>query len=1056
MSLYEGAVKRPILTVLCFIAIAIFGIYSYTKLPIDQLPDIETNTVMVYTYYAGVDAQEIENNVTKVIEGTLNSCKYLKHITSKSADNTSIITLEFEYGHDIDDLTNDVRDKLGMISMQLPDGVSDPILFKFDTSMMPILMLAVTAEQSSSALYKLLEENVTNPLARVPGVGTVSIVGAPQREIYVYCDPQKLEGYNLTVEAISGIIAAENRNLSGGSIDIGNETYTLRIKGEFDDPMEMENFIIASVGGRNIYLKDVAKVVDTNQEKAQESYTNGKRGASIMIQKQSGANTVEICRKVNKMLPELQKNLPNDIKISTINDGSLDIIMMVNALAETILLALLFVVVIVYLFTGRWRATIVIALTIPISLLVSFIYLAVSGGSLNVISLLCLTIAIGMVVDDAIVVLENTTTYIDRGADPKQAAIHATNEVALSVMASTLTIVAVFFPLTLVNGMAGVLFKQLGWIMCVVIAMSLIISITLTPMLCSKMLRLQRKQTKLHEIIYTPIQKVLDALDNWYTKRINWCTRHRKTIVCACLLIFGASLFTGRFIKTEFFPSAEGNRISATLTLPMNTSAERAKEIASDLSEMWNRKYGNDIVIVNYSVGAADEDNAYAAMRTNGNNIISFTLTLKRLAERSQSLAVLMDKIRADIALVPEVEKSVVNTGSMGMGSSSSAKFEVYGYDFNESDKVAKEFLEKIKLSSSVGEAYMSRDQYLPKYQVDFDREKLSMNGLSMSTAGSFLRNRIYGAIATYFREDGEEYKVMVKYAPEFRQDMSDIENILLYGSGNSAIRVKDVAQVNEYFAPPTIERKDRQRVNTITCMPSSDAVLSDIVEAGQQILSEMNIPLGVSVIVAGDYEEQQKSFKDMGMLALIILMLVFIVMAAQFESLTMPFIIMFSIPFALSGVMVGLALTNTTLNLMSALGAVMLIGIVVKNGIVLIDYTRLCRERGLSAIQSAIKAARSRLRPVLMTSLTTILGMVPMAMSKGEGAEMWVPLGVAAIGGMIFSTLVTLVIVPSLYCITQGISIKKERRKHAKQIAMNKYWEENKSKFIYDKTANK
>lgn len=1056
MSLYEGAVKRPILTVLCFIAIAIFGIYSYTKLPIDQLPDIETNTIMVYTYYAGVDAQEIENNVTKVIEGTLNSCKYLKHITSKSADNTSIITLEFEYGHNIDDLTNDVRDKLGMISMQLPDGVSDPILFKFDTSMMPILMLAVTAEQSSSALYKLLDENIANPLARVPGVGTVSITGAPQREIYVYCDPQKLEGYNLTVEAISNIIAVENRNLSGGTIDIGNETYSLRIKGEFDDPMEMENFIIASVGGKNIYLKDVAKVVDTNQEKAQESYTNSQRGASIMIQKQSGANTVEICRKINKMLPDLMKNLPNDIKISTINDGSLDIIMMVNALAETILLALLFVVIIVYLFTGRWRATIVIALTIPISLLVSFIYLAVSGGSLNVISLLCLTIAIGMVVDDAIVVLENTTTYIDRGADPKQAAIHATNEVALSVMASTLTIVAVFFPLTLVNGMAGVLFKQLGWIMCVIIAMSLIISITLTPMLCSKMLRLQRKQTKLHEVIYTPVKKVLDALDDWYSKRISWCTRHRKTVIFVCILIFAGSLFTGKFIKTEFFPSSEGNRISATLTMPMNTSVEHAKQIASELSDKWQQKYADDITIINYSVGAADEDNAFAAMRTNGSNIITFTITLKRLAERTQKLSVLMDKMRADIAMVPEIEKSIVNTGSMGMGSSSSAKFEVYGYDFNESDKVAKEFLAKLKDVPAVGEAYMSRDQYLPKYQVDFDREKLAMNGLNMSTAGSFLRNRIYGAIATYFREDGEEYKVMVKYAPEFRQDMSDIENILLYGSGNSAVRVKDVAQVNEYFAPPTIERKDRQRVNTITCMPSSDAVLSDIVEAGQKILSEMTIPLGVSIIVAGDYEEQQKSFKDMGLLALIILMLVFIVMAAQFESLTMPFIIMFSIPFALSGVMVGLSITHTTLNLMSALGAVMLIGIVVKNGIVLIDYTRLCRERGLSAIQSAIKAARSRLRPVLMTSLTTILGMVPMAMSKGEGASMWVPLGVAAIGGMIFSTLVTLVIVPSLYCVTQGVSIKKARRKHAKQIAMNRYWEENKSKFIYDKTANK
>ncbi len=1054
MSLYESAVKRPILTVLCFIAIAIFGIYSYTKLPIDQLPDIETNTVMIYTYYAGVDAQEVENNVTKVLEGTLNSCKFLKHITSKSSDNTSIITLEFEYGHDIDDLTNDVRDKLGMISMQLPDGVSDPILFKFDTSMMPILMLAVTANQSSSALYKLLDENVSNPLARIPGVGTVSIVGAPQREIYVYCDPQKLEGYNLTVEAISNVIAAENRNLTGGTLDIGNETYSLRIKGEFEDPSEIEDFVIASIGGRNIYLKDVAKVVDTNQEKSQESYTNGRRGATIMIQKQSGANTVEICRKVKSMLPELQKSLPNDIEISTINDGSEDIVMMIDALAETILLALLFVVIVVYVFTGRWRATIVIALTIPISLLASFIYLAVSGGSLNVISLLCLTIAIGMVVDDAIVVLENTTTYIDRGADPKQAAIHATNEVALSVMASTLTIVAVFFPLTLVNGMAGVLFKQLGWIMCVIIAMSLLISITLTPMLCSKMLRLQRKQNKVHKVIYTPIQKTLNALDGWYSKRINWCVRHRKSVIAVCLLIFAASLFTGKYIKSEFFPASESNRIQATLTLPMNTSTERSKVIASQLLDLWTEEFGDNIKVLNYSVGSADEDNAFAAMRSNGSNIITFTLTLRHLEERTMRSAVIMDKIRADLAQVPEVERSIVNTGSMGMGSSSSANFEVYGYDFDESDKVAREFLEKIKQVPAVGEAYMSRDQYLPKYQVDFDREKLAMNGLNVSTAGSFLRNRIYGAVATYFREDGEEYKVMVKYAPEFRQNMSDLENILLYGSGNSAIRVKDVAQVNEYFAPPTIERKDRQRVNTITCMPSSDAVLSDIVDAGNQILSEMNIPLGVSVTIAGDYEEQQKSFADMGLLAMIILMLVFIVMASQFESLTMPFIIMFSIPFALSGVMVGLAMTGTTLNIMSALGAVMLIGIVVKNGIVLIDYTRLCRERGLSAIQSAVKAARSRLRPVLMTSLTTILGMVPMATSKGEGSEMWIPLGVAAIGGMIFSTLVTLVIVPSLYCVTQGVSVKKSRRKHAKQLKLNAYWEENKNVFIYDKTA--
>ena len=527
MSLYEGSVKRPIFTALCFVAVVVFGVFSYTKLPIDQLPDIESNTIMVFTYYNGANASDIENNVTRPLENTLNSCTHIKHITSRSSENVSVITLEFEYGHSIDDLTNDVRDKLSMISNSLPDGAGSPIIFKFDTSMMPIMLLSVQAGESQSALYKILDENVVNPLARIPGVGTVSVTGAPQREIYVYCDPAKLEAYNLTIEAISAMIGSENRSVPGGNLDVGNETYALRVDGEFKDPRDMQHLVVASIQGRNVYLKDIAEIVDRTQERAQESYNNGVQGAMMVIQKQTGANTVEICRKVNEALPALQKNLPSDIRIGMIHDGSEDIMQTVNSLAETILYALLFVVLVVYLFTGRWRATLVVAITIPLSLIASFIYLFITDGSLNIISLSSLTIAIGMVVDDSIVVLENITTHIERGANPKQAAIHATNEVAVSVIASTMTIFAVFFPLTMMSGMAGVMFKQLGGMICVIIAISLAVSLTLTPMLCSRMLKLEKKGSRLHTFLYRPIQKALDGLDRWYSRRINHAVRHR-------------------------------------------------------------------------------------------------------------------------------------------------------------------------------------------------------------------------------------------------------------------------------------------------------------------------------------------------------------------------------------------------------------------------------------------------------------------------------------------------------------------------------------------------
>ncbi|MBQ7483185.1 MAG: efflux RND transporter permease subunit, partial [Bacteroidaceae bacterium] len=452
MSLYEGAVKRPIMTSLCFFAVIVFGIFSFFKLPIDLYPDIDTNTIMVMTYYTGASANDIENNVTRPLENTLNSVEHLKHITSNSRENISVITLQFEYGYDIDVLTNNVRDKLDMVSSALPDEAQTPILFKFSTDMIPILLISVQADESQKALYKLLDEHVANPLARVDGVGTVSISGAPQREINIYMDPQKMEAYNLSPAQVSNAIAAENRNVTNGTVDVGTQTYTVRVEGEFTDPQQMLNVVVGTRNGTNVYLRDVARIEDNLEERAQRTFNNGVQGAMIVVQKQSGANSVAISDKVMKMLPDLEKNLPSDVKLGIIVNTSENIHNTINSLVETIIYAMLFVALVVFIFLGRWRATVIIVITIPMSLIASFIYLYATGSSFNMISLSCLSIAIGNVVDDAIVVLENVTTHIERGSNPKQAAVHATNEVAISVIASTLTMIAVFFPLTMVTG----------------------------------------------------------------------------------------------------------------------------------------------------------------------------------------------------------------------------------------------------------------------------------------------------------------------------------------------------------------------------------------------------------------------------------------------------------------------------------------------------------------------------------------------------------------------------------------------------------------------------
>ena len=1039
MSLYSSAVKKPVTTILVFVAVVIIGLFSLLKLPIDLYPDIDTNTIMVMTTYSGASSQDIEQNVTRPLENTLNSVEHLKHITSNSKENISIITLECEYGYDIDVLTISVRDKLDMVSSMLPDDAETPIIFKFSTDMIPIVLLSAQANESLPGLYKILDENVANTLARVDGVGTVSISGAPKREIHIYLDPARLEAYNLTAESVIQLVAAENKNVPGGTFDMGSDTYSLRVQGEFKDPTEMRDLVVGSKDGAVVRLSDVARIDDSVEERAQETYNNGQRGAMIIVQKQSGANSVEISNKIKKILPDIQKKLPSDVKLDYIVDTSDNIRNTIASLVETVEYALLFVVIVVFFFLGRWRATVIIALTIPISLIASFIYLLATGNTLNIVSLSALSISIGMVVDDAIVVLENVTTHIERGSDPKQAAVHGTNEVAISVIASTLTLIAVFFPLTLVTGMTGVLFRQLGWMVSIMMVISTAAALSLTPMLCSQLLRLQPVKGKLFTKFYGPIERFLDKLDDGFQKLLGIVVKHRWITTVGALLIFFGSMQLTKFIGSEFFPTSDNSRLGITLELPVGSRVEIAKDLTERIYKDWTKKYP-EIDKFNYTVGQASTDNIYASMQSNGSHIISMNITLKPIKERTKSLTEVAALMREDLKKYPELDKYQVNVGGSRGGSmsgQSTIDYEIYGYDFEKTDSVAQRLKRILSSVKGTADIRISRDNYQPEYQVDFDRQKLAIYGLNLTTAANALRNRINGSTASYFREDGDEYDIKVMYDPDHRQSIEDIENILLFNAQGKGVRLKEVGTVVERFNPPTIERKDRERIITVSTVVQ-DRPMSDIIADAQPLIDKMEVPSGVSINLSGSYEDQQDSFRDLAMLAVLIIILVYIVMASQFESFTYPGIIMTSIMFAFSGVVLILWITGTNLNVMSMIGGIMLIGIVVKNGIVLIDYITLNRERGMSITKSVLHAGKSRMRPVLMTSLTTILGMVPMAVGTGEGAEMWRPMGVAVIGGLTFSTILTLLFVPTLYTIFAFNGVRRQRRKLHKALEMS------------------
>lgn len=1043
MKIYETAVRKPISTILIFLGVMVFGLFSLRNLAVDMFPEVELPYIMVMTIYEGANASDIETNVSRVLEDNLNTVNDLKNIYSTSQDNISMVSLEFEWESDLTEAANDVRDVVGRVKAFLPDDVDDPIVLKISSSMMPVMVLSVTADESYLGLNKLLDEQLVNRLNRIEGVGAVSVVGAPIREIQVNVDPRKMEAYNLTVEQLGSVISQENVNIPSGTIDIGNSTFNVKSDGMFTSSDDLYDVIVANYNGTDIFLRDVAMIKDTIEKQTLDERINGRQGVRIVLQKQSGANTVNIVKQVEKMLPGIAANLPGDVDVNIVMDSSESIENSIDSLTQTVMFAFIFVILVVLFFLGRWRATLIICLTIPISLIVAFIYLYLTGSTINIISLSSLSIAIGMVVDDAIVVLENITKHIERGSSPREAAIYGTNEVWLSVIATTLTVVAVFLPLTMMGGMAGILFKELGWIVSIVVTVSTVTAVSLTPMLSSKMLKNEGMHTyKGLGVLFKPIDRFLAWLDRGYAKLLAWVLRHRATMMLIVAGVFIGGMLIMKQVPTEFIPSSDNGMISMTVELEQNTGVDYTVLIARQIDDIISDNFP-EVERVSTSAGTSSSGGSFMATSTTGSHVINYMIKLPSITEREpygghvRTIFEISDLLRNELETIPEIKKYTVTAGgsSGGMGGGSNIELKVFGYDFDETNAIAHDLRNKLDAIEGTRDVTVSREDMRPEYNVKLDRNKLAYYGLNSATVSMFIRNRINGYTATKYREDGDEYDIVVRYDEQFRTSLEEIENILVYNSRGTAVRVGDLGTVVEEFAPPAISRENRQRVVKVTSTLGDGVALGTVIGEINGILADYQLPEDVFIDIGGSFEDMQETFGDLFILLALIVALVYIVMATQFESFVYPFIIMITIVVAFPGVFLALWITGTPLSLMALIGAIMLVGIVVKNGIVMVDFMNLLRERGLSISHAVIEGGKSRLRPVLMTSLTTILGMLPLALGLGEGSELWQPMGIAVIGGLTFSLILTLLVVPVMYSLFGGAGVARQRRQMRKEM---------------------
>ncbi len=1022
MKLADTSIERPVFATMMILALVVLGLFSFMKLNIDQFPDIDFPYVTVTSVLPGAGPEQMETDVTKKIEDAVNTIGGIDHITSISREGVSFVIVQFKLEIDGRQAAQEVREKIAAVRADLPTDLEDPVVQRIDPASMPMFTLTVSGPRSDKEITTFTKNVIRKRLENVPGVGRVDLVGGAEREIQIAVDATRLEAYNLSINDVIQAVASSNVEVPAGNLTQGPRQLLLRTMGKYTNVNDFNRVIVATPGGKPVYLSDVAQVVDGVKEQTSLTRVNGKGAVGLSILKQSGSNTVRVAQAIQSQLATLQKEIPPDLKITVAQDNSTFIVEEVNDVLFDIFYGGLLAIIVVFLFLANMRSTIISAIALPTSIIASFIIMYALNFTLNMITLLALSLAVGLLIDDAIVVIENIFRHMQQGETPIEAAKAATAEIGLAVMATTFTIVAVFVPIAFTPGIVGRFFYQFGLTVSVAVLVSLFVAFTLTPMLSSRWLteadeKLENNGSLLRRGLYY-FNHFFQILSQRYRKAIAWSLHHRKTVVFGSIAIFISSFFLIGLLGTSFFPDTDESEFNIGINASPGSSLERTAAIGSYVESILEKQ--PEVTTTLLTIGSGNDP------VTKGNILVK----LVKKNERKRSIWQIMDNLRAELINTPGANISYSTQGGPG-GNQKPLIMSVRGDNMATLKSIADRVENIVRATRGAVDIENSLETSKPEVRIRIDRDKASDLGVNVAQIATTARALVDGYVATKYQEGDEQYDVRVRLRKQDRTSLENVNNLTVksnksMGNGEDLlVPVSYVADIRQSSGPSQINRFDRQREIRIDANLSG-RLLGEVLGDIQSKTNRLVLPAGYNVGVVGQGQMQAESFLNILLSLALAVIFVYIVLAAQFESFTYPFAIMLALPMSLIGAVLGLLVFGSAVSMMSMIGIIMLMGLVTKNGILLVDYANVLRDRGQERTDALINAGATRLRPILMTTFAMIFGMMPVAFAVSEGSEFRAPMGQAVIGGLITSTLLTLFVVPVVYSILDDLSFRR------------------------------
>ncbi|HDP68342.1 MAG TPA: efflux RND transporter permease subunit [Candidatus Marinimicrobia bacterium] len=1029
MKLAKLAINRGVTFAMVYLIAIGFGIFGLSSLKLDLYPDITFPVIGVITQYPGVGPEDIENTLTRTLEKAVVSVENVKNITSVSTTGTSVIILEFTWGTDMDQAEIDVRKSLDLIRDYLPDEATDPMTFAFDPSMMPVMILSVSSDKLGMAeMRELMEKQVEPNIEQIAGVASATSSGGLKRQIKVLANPQQLAAYGISIQTIQQTLAMENLQIPGGVIDDEYKEYSVKTYGEYTSVDQIANTVVGNKNGTPIYLKQVARVVDGYKDMTEIIRNNGQDALILSVMKQSDANTVQVARDIQKELPKIVERIEPGLEFSPIMNQAEFIENSINNLTTTAYQAFILAFFVLFFFLRHFRSSLIAAISIPVSIVVTFFVMNQAGLTLNIISMAGLALAIGMLIDNSIVVLENIFRHKEMGKDIRLAANDGTSEVGVAIIASTLTTIAIFLPILFVPGIAGVMFKDMVITIVFSLTMSLLIALTLIPLLSSRFLGKEKRisHTKFIRNFSNKIGIGVENLESRYVKILDYFLGHKKLFLIAIVLLLVSTLFIFRFVGGEFISRTDRSSIQIVVERETGASLTATNQTFLQLEEIIKEEVPE---ATNVQVGFGTSE-GFTAIFGGGSNEGDIRIKLPDVKDRKRSSFEIQDALRERFKDIPGA-KITFGGGGMGMGGASEIEIKIFGYDRQTATMLGDQVEAAIKEIEGVVDVTKSYRYPKPEMQILLDRDRISALGLTVYQVSSVIETNVKGKTATLFREGGNEYDVIVRLDEAYRQDKKDLENIYIMSMTGKPIPLKNVAKIVVGEAAESITRENQERIVTVSCT-TSGRDLQSVTRDIQKTLENMNFPEDFRWMIGGTAEDLQESFMWLGLAMLAAVFLVYMVMASQFESLLDPFIIIFTVPLALMGAVWMLFITGTTMSVTALIGMILLVGIVVNNGIVLVDYINQLREKqGHDLWVAILIGGKRRMRPILMTAMTTIFSMIPLALELGSGSEMWVPMARSVIGGLTLATILTLILIPIIYLFFEQLSLKRAMKKH-------------------------